>query len=69
MEKYGRAKQTTHDNIIQYACIAWWIMKSTDTHSVYVILIAFPTATVVMQTHLSVMFLRTLHVLFMYKYC
>ena len=35
MEKYGRARQATDDNIIR--CIT----KATDTHSEYVILIAF----------------------------
>jgi hypothetical protein len=43
-EKYGTARQATDDNIIglrrmRFAC---WITKATDTHSEYVILIAFP---------------------------
>jgi hypothetical protein len=34
--------EATDDNIIQHMCIACWITKATDTHSGYVILIAFP---------------------------
>jgi hypothetical protein len=36
---------------MRFAC---WITKAADTHSEYVILIAFSTATVVTRTHLSV---------------
>jgi hypothetical protein len=42
MEKYGTARQATDDNIILRMRFAWWITKATDTHSQYVILIAFP---------------------------
>jgi hypothetical protein len=41
-EKYGRVGQATDDNIIRRMRIACWITKATDTHSEYVILIAFP---------------------------
>jgi hypothetical protein len=34
--------QTTDDNIILRMRFACWITKATDTHSEYVILIAFP---------------------------
>jgi hypothetical protein len=40
--KYGTARQATDDNIIQRMRFAYWITKATDTHSEYVILIAFP---------------------------
>ena len=42
MEKYGRARQATDDNIIQCMRNAYWITKTTETHSEYEILIAFP---------------------------
>jgi hypothetical protein len=42
VEKYGRARQTTDDNIIRRMRFAYWITKATDTHSEYVILIVFP---------------------------
>jgi hypothetical protein len=42
VEKYGRARQATDDNIIRRMLYACWIPKATDTHSEYVILIAFP---------------------------
>jgi hypothetical protein len=42
MEKYGRARQTTADSVIQRMCFACWISKGTDTSSEYVILTAFP---------------------------
>jgi hypothetical protein len=42
VEKYGTARQATDDNIIRRMRIACWISNATDTHSEYVILIAFP---------------------------
>ena len=42
MEKYGRARQATDGKIIRRMRIACWIRKATDTHSEYIILIAFP---------------------------
>ena len=41
-EKYCRAGQVTEDNIIWHMGFTCWIPKATDTHSEYVILIAFP---------------------------
>ena len=41
MEKYSRARQATDDNIIQCMRFACWITKTTDTHTEYVLLIAF----------------------------
>ena len=41
MEKHGRARQATDDNIIRRMRFACWITKATDTHSEYVILTAF----------------------------
>jgi len=41
MEKYGRDRQHTKDNIIWRMCIACCIAKTTDTHSEYEVLIAF----------------------------
>jgi hypothetical protein len=40
-KKCCRAKQATDDNIIRRMRFACWITKATDTHSEYVILIAF----------------------------
>ena len=42
MEKYCTAGQATDNNIIRHMRIAPWITKATDTHSEYVIIIAFP---------------------------
>jgi hypothetical protein len=42
VEKYGRARQDTDDNIIRRMRFACWISKATDTHSENVIRIAFP---------------------------
>jgi len=36
------ARLSTYDNIIWHMRLACWITKITDTHSEYVILIAFP---------------------------
>ena len=41
MEKYGTAGQATDENIMQRARCACLITKATDTHSEYVILLAF----------------------------
>jgi len=51
VQKYCRAGQATDDNMA-HAC---WICKVTNTHSEYVILIDFSTATVVTRRHLNVM--------------
>jgi hypothetical protein len=39
--KYGSAGQATDDNIMRRMRIACWITKATDTHSEYVVSIAF----------------------------
>jgi hypothetical protein len=41
VEKYGRARQDTHDSIMWRMSIAYWITVATDTHSEYLICIAF----------------------------
>jgi hypothetical protein len=41
VEKYGTGRQVTYDNIIWRMCFACWITKATNTHSEYVIIIAF----------------------------
>ena len=40
-KKYGRVAQATDDSIIWFMCFACWITNATDTHSEYVIVIAF----------------------------
>jgi hypothetical protein len=42
MEKYGTARQAKDDNMIRRMRTACWITKATNTHSDYVMLIAFP---------------------------
>jgi len=41
-KNYCTAGQATDENIIRPMCIAFWINKDTNTHSEYVIIIAFP---------------------------
>jgi plasmid rolling circle replication initiator protein Rep len=41
VEKYGRARQATDDNIIRRMRFACWVIKATDTRSEYVVLITF----------------------------
>jgi hypothetical protein len=41
-KKCGRARQATDNNIIWRMRFACWITKATDTHSQYIMLIAFP---------------------------
>ena len=42
MKKYGTAEKATDQDIVRRMCFTWWITKATDTHSEFVILIAFP---------------------------
>ena len=42
MEKYGRARQDTDDNIVRRMRIAYLITKATDARSEYLILNTFP---------------------------
>jgi hypothetical protein len=42
VENYGRTGQATDGNIILRMRFACWITKATDTHSEYLMLIAFP---------------------------
>ena len=42
MEKHGKARQATRDNIIRRMRFPCWITQATYTHSEYVILIASP---------------------------
>jgi hypothetical protein len=41
VEEHGNARQATDDNITRCMRFAWWITEATDTHSEYIILIAF----------------------------
>jgi len=41
VEKYDRPRQTIDENIIRHMRFAYWIIKTTDKHLEYVILIAF----------------------------
>jgi hypothetical protein len=42
MENYGKARQATYDTIICCTHFACWLPKATNTHTEYVIIIAFP---------------------------
>jgi len=42
LKKHGSARQATDNNTIWCMRLACWILKATNTHSQYVILIAFP---------------------------
>jgi hypothetical protein len=61
VEKCGTAREATDDNIIRRTRLEPWKTKATDTHSEYVIFIAF-TATMVRRTRLNI----TLQVHFLY---
>ena len=54
MEKYGRARQATDDDIARRMLCAYRINKVTGRHSEYVI-ICFSTATMVTRTSLNIM--------------
>ena len=58
MKKYATARQTTDDSISRRMLFACWITKTTNTHSEYVILTAFPTAIMRKRTHFIITYLR-----------
>jgi hypothetical protein len=63
VEKYGRARQATDDNVIRCMHFVCWITKAR--HRLRICnTYCFSMATVVSQTHLNVTFIRTLPVLF-----
>jgi len=58
VEKYGKARQATYDNIFWHVRFACWITKVTDTPSEYSNY-CFSTATMVMQTQFNFKLLHT----------
>ena len=41
MEKYGRAREATDDDVIRRVHLACWVTEAADSHSEYVTLIEF----------------------------
>ena len=62
-KKYGTAEQATDDSKIRCMRFACGITKATDTHSEYVILIAFQRKQWLTRTRFNITFIRTLPVL------
>jgi hypothetical protein len=60
VEKYGRTRHATDENIIRRMRFSCWVNKAIDTHSGYAILNCFSMATMITRTRLSVTFIRTL---------
>ena len=58
-EMYGTAREATDENIIRCMRLAYWITKAADTLRICNTSF-FCTATMVMLTHLSVLFIHTL---------
>ena len=56
VEKYGRARQATEDNIMRRMRIERWITKATYTHWELCNTYCFSTATMVARTRLNVIF-------------
>jgi hypothetical protein len=59
VEKYGRARQATDDNIIRRMRFARWITKAADTLTICNTYCS-STATMVRRTQLNVTFIRAL---------
>jgi hypothetical protein len=64
VEKCGGAREATYDNITRRMRFACWITKPADTHSEYVKLMYFFTATMVTRMPLNITLLRTFSALF-----
>jgi hypothetical protein len=69
VEKYGTARQTTDDSTMWRMRFAWWITKAKDTHSEYVIHVAFPQpellgehASVLIYTYVCCRVTRTIQI-------
>ena len=43
MEKYGTARQVTHDNLIRRMLITRWITRATDRHAQYIYIYIYKT--------------------------
>ena len=56
VEEYCTAKQATDYNIICWVCLSCWKRKATDTHSKYVILIAFPWQKWLLELALNIIY-------------
>ena len=67
MEKYGRARQATDDNIILRTRFVRWISKATNTHSEYVILTASPRQQQ-LHEYASVLRLYVLYNVYVFSY-
>jgi len=64
LKKYGTATQVTEDNKIRSMSFARRINKATDTHSEYVIVIAFRLQQLLTRTLIKVTFMPILPALF-----
>jgi hypothetical protein len=64
VEKCGRTRKATDHKIMRFICFRCWINKATDTHSEYVIFIAFPHQKWLKQNRFNVTFVNKLRVLF-----
>ena len=61
VEMYGTARQATNDNAIKCMRFSCWIPKATDTHSDYIILIAFRQPQWLRECASNVASIRTFH--------
>ena len=64
VEKYGKAREVTVDNIIGRMRFASWKTKTTDTHLEYVILNAFPQQQLLRERASCYIILHSLSCLF-----
>jgi hypothetical protein len=62
VEKHGRARQTTDDNVTRRMRFTCCTTKAIDTHSEYVLVLAFFTITMLLRTRLYITFIGTLPV-------
>jgi hypothetical protein len=67
VDKYGRAREATGDNIARRMCFACWIIKATDTHLQYAIFISFPPqkllherALILRYTYIACLYIRSI---------
>jgi hypothetical protein len=63
VEEYSTARQMADDIIIWRMRIACWILKATNIHSEYVILIAFPLQELLYERALMLRYMFIAHIL------
>jgi len=67
VEKYGRARLTTGDNLVRHTCFVCCVTKARDTHSEHVISTAIPQHKVFRESVSTLCLYVRVHCLFQFQ--